>query len=96
MSSGTAMSIQFLLVRWSVGVGCKSFWYSICGEEVSQGRVYLQPLILLFPSSGHWEVPIRCWSSPFLLPVDPDQALEQAPHWWEESLQAAEPSLQTP
>lgn len=26
MSSGTATSIQFLLVRWSVGVGCRSFW----------------------------------------------------------------------
>lgn len=25
MSSGTGISIQFLLVRWSVGVGCKSF-----------------------------------------------------------------------
>lgn len=89
MSSGTAMSIQFLLVRCSVGDGCKSFWYSICMGRRLAKVAFTYPAHSLFPSS-------QCWSSPFLSPVGQDQALEQAPHWWEESLQTAEPSLQTP
>lgn len=46
MSSGTGISIQFLLVRWSVGVRCKSFWYSICGKEVSRWSFLTPGLIV--------------------------------------------------
>lgn len=80
MSSGTATSIQFLLVRWSVGVGCRSFWYSIC---VKVGQVAsLTPGPILPPPSAEAPGPGGPASSPLLFPVDQDQALEQARHWW--------------
>lgn len=65
MSSGMAMSIQFLLVTWSVGVGCKSFWYSICGEEGSQGRAYSHRLVLLSsPALGTGTCPFSAGPHP--------------------------------
>ena len=57
LSSGTAISIQFLLVKWSVAVGCKSFWYSICGE-VSQSSYLTRADSSPFPSSRLWEEPL--------------------------------------
>lgn len=49
MSLGTAISIPFLLVRWSVGVGCKSSWYSICGRTSARWRYLLQGCVFRLP-----------------------------------------------